>query len=103
MKSKLVIIILILLIQAVFAGLNIKNVSDISFGFAVLKDVPVFLTVTLSFIAGAIIILPIALFSAKKSRKTAEIKKENKEKKKGKKFKIFKNKNEDKPEDILQN
>lgn len=100
MNSKLILIIAIILIQAVFAGLNIKNVSDISFGFTVLKDIPVFLTISLSFIAGAIIVFPFVLFSAKKSRKTAEIKKD---KKKEKKLKIFKNKKNDneKPEDFL--
>ena len=100
MKSKLILIIAIILIQAVFAGLNIKNVSDISFGFTVLKDIPVFLTISLSFIAGAIIVFPFVLFSAKKSGKTAEIKKDAK---KGNKLKIFRNKknDNDKPEDFL--
>ena len=100
MNSKLILIIAIILIQAVFAGLNIKNVSDISFGFTVLKDIPVFLTISLSFIAGVIIVFPFVLFSSKKSRKNAEIKKDTK---KEKKLKIFKNKNNDndKPENFL--
>ncbi len=42
MKFKIILVVLIITLEAVFAGLNMKNVSDISFGFTILKDVPVF-------------------------------------------------------------
>ena len=69
-KFKIIIIVLIITIEAVFAGLNMNNVSDISFGFTTLKDVPVFLSILISFVAGALIILPFTLISKKKKNNT---------------------------------
>ncbi len=66
MKFKIIIIVFIIMLEAVFAGLNMKNVSDISFGFTVLKDVPVFLSILISFVCGAIIVLPFTLIRKKK-------------------------------------
>ncbi len=82
MSSKLIIIIFVILIQAVFAGLNIKNVSDISLGFAKFHDIPVFLTITVSFIVGALITFPVAFIAGRSKKKTAEIIKESKKSKK---------------------
>ena len=72
MKFKIFLIVLIITIEAVFAGLNMKNVSDISFGFAVLKDVPVFLSILISFVSGAVIVLPFTLIKGHKKNKKAE-------------------------------
>ena len=52
MKFKIILIVLIITVEAVFAGLNMNNVSDISFGFKTLKDVPVFLSILISFVSG---------------------------------------------------
>ena len=68
-KFKIILIVLIIALEAVFAGLNMKNVSDISFGFTVLKDVPVFLSILISFVSGAVIILPFTLLKGKKKKK----------------------------------
>lgn len=72
MKFKIFLIVLIITIEAVFAGLNMKNVSDISFGFAVLKDVPVFLSILISFVSGAVIVLPFTLINGRKKNKKIE-------------------------------
>ena len=69
MKIKIILVVLIITLEAVFAGLNMKNVSDISFGFTTLKDVPVFLSILISFVSGAVIILPFTLFRKKKRDK----------------------------------
>ena len=72
-KFKIILIVLIIALEAVFAGLNMKNVSDISFGFTVLKDVPVFLSILISFVSGAVIILPFTLLRGKKKKKIENI------------------------------
>jgi hypothetical protein len=41
-----------------FIGLNLENTSDVSFGFTVLKRVPVFMTVFVSFALGFLVALP---------------------------------------------
>ena len=69
MKFKIFIIVFIITIEAIFAGLNMKNVSDISFGFATLKDVPVFLSILISFVSGAVIVLPFTLIKSRKKIK----------------------------------
>ena len=82
MSKNVIIIIVIVILEAIFASLNIRNVSDISIGFKVFKEVPVFITITVSFIMGAIIIFPIAFIAGKKYIKSSEMKKEIKNQKK---------------------
>ncbi|MCL2704932.1 MAG: hypothetical protein FWE72_01850 [Spirochaetaceae bacterium] len=72
MTKNIIIIILIIVLEAVFATLNIKNVSDISIGFKVFTDIPVFITITISFLTGALIFFPIAFFAGKKYSKSSE-------------------------------
>lgn len=45
----------------VFIGLNLENKCDISFGFAKLSNVPVFFTVLVSFAAGLLVSVPVAV------------------------------------------
>ena len=71
MKFKIILIVLIITVEAVFAGLNMNNVSDISFGFKTLKDVPVFLSILISFVSGAVIVLPFTLIRGKKKIKNS--------------------------------
>ena len=78
MSKNLIIIILIIILEAAFATLNIKNVSDISIGFKTFPDVPVFVTITVSFLVGVIIFAPIAFFAGKNYEKKSEQKKEAK-------------------------
>lgn len=92
MNGKLVFVIAVFLFQAVFAGLNIKNSSDISVGFKVFKDIPVFLTITLSVVAGAVIAFPLGYLSGRKNKKNSK-KAEN----------IKQGKNKNKPLDADEN
>ena len=41
--------------------INIENTSDINFGFRILRNIPVFLTVFISFIAGMFCAIPFVL------------------------------------------
>lgn len=92
MGIKLVLVILLILVQAIFAGLNMKNVSDISVGFKVFKEVPVFITIAISFVAGALVATPLVFISKKKEKSTVISRAEIKEAKKQKKIDA-KNKN----------
>jgi uncharacterized integral membrane protein len=69
MKFKIFIVVIAITLEALFAGLNMNNSSDISFGFTTLTDVPVFLSISISFVAGALIILPFTLFRGRKKTK----------------------------------
>ena len=53
-----------------FAALNVKNFSDISFGFLVIKEVPIFVSLFSAFSLGTIFIIP---FFLKKRMKKADI------------------------------
>lgn len=82
MKFKIFIVVIAITLEALFAGLNMNNSSDISFGFTTLTDVPVFLSISISFVAGALIILPFTLFKGRKKMKTNEIQEQHPVKKK---------------------
>ncbi|MDR0377543.1 MAG: hypothetical protein LBH70_07095 [Spirochaetaceae bacterium] len=57
----------------VFIGFNLENKCDISFGFAMLSDVPVFLTAFVSFAAGLLAAVPVAIsIQLRKNRKQKE-------------------------------
>lgn len=47
-----------------FAGFNLDHVSSLSFGFLVLKDVPIFYSLAVSFLTGGVVFL--FLFRVKK-------------------------------------
>ncbi len=90
MTVKMIAFLLLLIIIAVFSAFNLSNTSDISFGFYTLKNVPIFLSLLVSFIAGAIMMLPFTFIKKRKLIKETvqESKEEKKVKKKRKKEKI---------------
>jgi hypothetical protein len=52
-----------------FIGFNLENRCDISFGFATIQDVPVFLSSFVSFVLGILWVIPfIVSFQLKKSK-----------------------------------
>lgn len=66
---KMIFFLIILAFVVFFAGFNITNVSDISFGFYTIKDVPIFISLFIAFIIGALIMIPfIAKSSTTKKR-----------------------------------
>ncbi len=84
MPVRLIGTIILLLIVTIFAGANLDNRCNINFIFRTAQNVPVFLTAAVSFLAGAIIMIPFT-FRCRKNKK------ENPEKK----FAEQKNKDEE--------
>lgn len=58
MPFRLIGTIILLLIVTIFAGANLDNRCDINFIFTKVQQVPVFLTAIVSFLIGAIIMIP---------------------------------------------
>ena len=73
MPWKLILYLVILGVILVFVGLNIGNTADISFGFHVFEQVPVFVGLFFAFFLGVLVTLPVAIkSSAQKTRKSTE-------------------------------
>jgi len=66
---KLIFFLVGLAVAIVFSALNIGNAADISFGFKILKDAPVFLVILTSFLAGSVFTLPFAFFVSLNKKK----------------------------------
>ncbi|WP_428769479.1 hypothetical protein V1L52_10585 [Treponema sp. HNW] len=74
MPFKLILFILCMIIAAVFTGFNLENSCDINFGFKRFEQVPVFLTILFSFLAGVLITLPFT-FGKKRGSSAAKTEK----------------------------
>ncbi len=70
MPLKLIGTIILLVIVTIFCGFNLDEVNrcDISVVFYTFRDVPVFLTVLVSFLAGMLVMSPFALFKKKMTK-----------------------------------
>jgi uncharacterized integral membrane protein len=66
---KLIVFLVILGIVVFFIGFNLSNVSDISFGFHVFTDVPIFISLFIAFAVGIIIMIPFTFSRGKKRKK----------------------------------
>ena len=66
---RLIVFIVIFAVFLAFIVLNLENKCDLSLGFVVLKDIPVFLSSLSSFILGMLITIPLMLFRRKKKQK----------------------------------
>ncbi|MFP4362860.1 MAG: hypothetical protein ACLFR1_03210 [Spirochaetia bacterium] len=77
---KLIGFLTILTLFVVFAGFNITNVSDISFGLFTISDVPIFLSLFAAYIVGGFTVLPFA-FTTRKNRNIAQNKNPDKKQK----------------------
>jgi len=64
---RLVVFIILFVAFFLFIVFNLENKTDISFGFTVHKDIPVFVTAFFSFIAGMFCTLPFVFRSRKKT------------------------------------
>ena len=64
MPWKLVFYLILLGLVLAFVWLNIGNTTDISFGFASIEDVPIFMSLFVSFFIGVAVALPIAVRSS---------------------------------------
>lgn len=76
---KLILFLILLLIFVLFAGFNIKNVSDINLGFATVEDVPIFISLFIAFLIGSFVVLPFTL--RRKNKHKIEKRTEKKEEK----------------------
>ena len=81
MPWRLILFIFIFAMVLLFVAFNLTNRCDISFGFIVIKDAPVFFTVFASFFLGMLCALPLAFGAI--SRKNKEGKKDKKQGKPG--------------------
>jgi len=73
MPKRLIQIIIVFAIFLLFIVFNLEKKCDISFGFVVIRDVPVFLTVFCSIVLGMISTLPFILhYHLQKKRKTED-------------------------------
>ena len=66
MPIKLIGTIILLILVTIFAGVNLDNKCDITFIFYTFRDVPVFMTVIISFAVGLVLMLPFTLGRKKK-------------------------------------
>lgn len=65
-------VLFILILFVLFAGFNIDYRTNISFGFYVFENVPIFLSLLISFVLGALITVPLLLKSQWKKKKSKE-------------------------------
>jgi uncharacterized integral membrane protein len=75
-------IIIAFLIFILFIMFNLDNRSNVSFGFAVIEQAPVYLTALVSFVLGLACSLPVIFFHARKKSKGLLSKAEKAEQKK---------------------
>ena len=60
---KIIMMTIVLVLLAVFCGSNTSNVCKISFlWFSTPNDIPVFVSMLLSFVAGVVVMIPVMLF-----------------------------------------
>lgn len=69
MPVKLIVFLISMSIFVIFTGLNVNNKADISFGFAVIKNVPIFITIFFAFLMGVLAVSPFFLTQKFKIRK----------------------------------
>ncbi len=58
---RLILFLVVLTIVVLFAGFNLNNKADISFGLWRLSQVPIFLSLFISFLIGCFVMLPFAV------------------------------------------
>jgi uncharacterized integral membrane protein len=83
MPWKFIVILIILILFVVFVGLNLDYKTNVSIGFYTFENVPAFLIVIVSFLAGALVTLPVSLLSnlSKRAKKVKKQKLQEKQEK----------------------
>ena len=74
MPWRLIITLILFGIIMAFVGFNLDNKADISFGFYTLRNIPVFVSLFVSFIAGALLMAPFTIGKRKKKDKQKKVK-----------------------------
>lgn len=67
MSGKAIYFIIVLLLFALFASINLNNSVTISLGFKTFENVPVFLFALFSFLVGFLVTIPFFISSSKKA------------------------------------
>lgn len=103
MPIRLIGTIILLILVTIFAGANVDHKCDITFIFYTFHEVPVFMTVFVSFAIGAILMIPFTLGRKKREAQkplqtTQTTESQNKSKEESKTLFDFKIKRESKPE-----
>ena len=78
MPWRLLIVLVILVLVALFATFNLNRV-DVSVGFHIFKEIPLFLALMFSFILGALVMLPFAVRGMRRVKKTEKVQKTEEE------------------------
>ncbi len=69
MPWKLILSLIVMTLLIIFAGLNLENKSNISFGFSEISDVPIFISLFFAFLCGIIVTVPFIFIQKRKVRK----------------------------------
>ena len=77
MPWRLIAVIVVIAVLLGFIGLNLDNTCDLSFGVKVLKGVPIYLTVFVSFMLGMASSLPFIIFGSLKKKMKKDRKKQD--------------------------
>lgn len=72
MPWRMILFLAILAIVVFFAGFNISNVSDISFGFRSITGVPIFISLFVAYLVGTLTMVPFLVGKRKRSRKSKD-------------------------------
>jgi len=70
MPWRLILFILIFALLVVFISFNLNNKCDLSFGFKTITDVPVYLTIFISFVIGFFCTLPFIIYAGIRRKNT---------------------------------
>ncbi len=81
MPWKMIGFLVVLVLVAFFASLNMNHRADISLGFYIFKDVPIFLSLLVAFLAGAVLIIPFTIGASMRKKNKLKEKAQKKEKK----------------------
>lgn len=82
MPWKLIFYLVVVGLILVFVGVNLGNTTDISLGFVVYEEVPVFMALFVAFFLGVAVSIPIAVqSSSRKTKARSERKREKAERK----------------------
>lgn len=68
MPWKLVGFIVCLVLGTCFAGFNLKNSCNISFGFHTFENIPIFLSLIIAFVCGVLVTLPFTIIKKKTAK-----------------------------------
>jgi uncharacterized integral membrane protein len=84
MPWRMIGLVLLLVLVAAFATLNLSNRTDISLGVHVFREVPIFLSLLVAFLAGILVMTPFTLGRGRRKRQVRRVGSDRPEKGEGK-------------------